>query len=166
MAQVQNMDVAGLVRRLRRFKYEWAKSASGNASYVSQADGDRLRSYLEGLRAYLLWVQGQPNLDLPESHGGRVIDLGEPENLPKVENEAVVDIMRHWDILEEELVNSQSSRLASRLLEPDLIRANALLERMANFLDDYIMRIQPLDLPESSPLREGVGAGRTGLNPQ
>jgi len=165
MSTVQNHDIAGFIRRSRRFKYEWAKSQSGNASAVSEADAQRLRSYLDGLRAYKQWFQSQPILDLPESHGGRVIELGEGEALAMPENEAVVDIMQLWDLLEIELLSSQSARLAARLIGPDETRVDSLLDKMQRFLDDYISRALPLDLPESSPLRQGVGAGRRGINP-
>lgn len=159
----QNHDIAGLCRRARRFKYEWAKSASGNVAAVSQFDADRLRSYLGGLRAYVSWVQSQPELDLPETHGERMYDLGDMEKLPQVENEAVVDMMNLFDVLELELMSSQSSRLHSKLISHDERRLLTLMDKMERFLEDYIMQIQPLDLPESSPLQAGVGAGRTGI---
>lgn len=164
MAKTMNHDIAGFVRRMRRFKYEWAKSASGNVAFVSEADADRLRSYLRGLLAYKAWFQTQPILDLPET-SPREIDLGEAEQLAMPENEAIVDIMEHWDILEYELIHSQSSRMPARLISHDERRADQLLEKMSRFLEDYIMQIQPLDLPESSPLRGDVGPGRRGLNP-
>lgn len=159
-----NHDIAGFCRRLRRFKYEWAKSASANVAFVSDADAERLRSYLNGLIAYKAWVQTQPVLDLPET-SPREIDLGEPAPLSAPENEAIGDVMQLWDILEHELINSQSSRMPARLISHDERRVDMLLEKMSRFLEDYIMQVQPLDLPESSPLRGDVGAGRLGINP-
>lgn len=164
MAATMNHDVAGFVRRLRRFRYEWAKSASSNVAFVSQADADRLRSYLKGLMAYKSWFQSQPVLDLPESNP-RTIDLGEAESLPSPENEAVIDMMVLWEVLEYELVHSQSSRLSSRLIEHDEKRVDMVLEKMSRFLEDYIMQIQPVDLPESVPLKSDTGKGRLGVNP-
>lgn len=162
MALTYNHDVAGFVRRLRRFKYEWAKAASGQASYVSDADANRLRSYLRGLREYKKWCQDQPVLDLPES-SPREINLGDPEALALPDNEAIVDVMNLWDLMEFELVNSQSSRMPSRLIVHDEKRIDALLDKIERFLEDYISNVLPLDLPESSPLRGVTGPGHTGV---
>lgn len=161
--QTQNLDIAGLINRSRRFKFEWAKSASGNVSHVSIHDANRLRSYLKSMAAYIDFFQMQPQLDVPEYHGGRVIELGDGPTIQKVENESVNDLIELWTLLETELVNCQSSRLAVRLIDPDLLRVNAILEKMSNFLEQYMINILPLDLPESSPMRDGVGAGRTGI---
>lgn len=162
MASTLNHDISGLVRRLRRFAYEVQKSQSANVSAFKGADADRLRSYLNGLRAYKQWMQAQPILDLPES-SPREIDLGEAEALPAPDNEAVADLMEHFRLIEVELVNSQSSRNPSRLISHDENRFDALVNKMERFLDDYIMQIQPLDLPESSPLKGHTGQGRTGI---
>ena len=157
-----NHDVFGMVNRIRRFKFEWAKSQSSNASYVSPADSDRLKDYLEALMKYKKWFQDQPLLDLPES-SPREMELGVAEALPRPENEAIADVMNMWDLLEHELVHSQSSRMPCRLIGHDEKRVDSILQKMSNFLADYISDVQPLDLPESSPLRGSTGLGRKGL---
>ena len=163
MAKTLNHDIAGLVRRCRRFCYEVQKSQSANVSAFKEADATRLRSYLQGLLAYKAWMQDQPLLDLPES-SPREIDLGEAEILSAPDNEAVADLMNLFGVLEHELVNCQSSRNPCRLISHDEKRIDSVLAKMDRFLSDYIMHIQPLDLQESSPLAAHTGAGRTGLN--
>jgi hypothetical protein len=163
--QTQNINIAGLINRSRRFKYEWMKATSGNVSFVTEHDIKRLRSYFESMRAYIAFSQSQPTLDLPETAGGRNIELGAGPEVRKVENESINDMLELWNILEHELAHSQSSRLAARLLEHDHGRALAIIQNMENFLEEYIVKILPLDLPESSPMQQGVGAGRQGINP-
>jgi len=163
MATVLNMDIAGLVRRLRKFKYEINKSQSAQVTAFRPADATRLQSYLDTLAQYISWMQQQPLLDLPES-APKDIQLGEPEVLGAVENEACADLIEHFSVLEIELVNSQSARNSNRLIMHDQQRAEALLQRMDLFLKDYISQIQPIDMPESSPMTAHTGPGRTGLN--
>ena len=162
MGITYNHDIAGIVRRMRRFKYEWAKAASGQASFVSNADGERLQSYLDSIRSFKKWCQSEPDLDLPES-SPKTHDLGEAEVVPLPDNEAVVDVMNLWDLMVHELMHSQSSRMPARLIEHDERRLDALLDKTERFLKDYISNILPLDLPESSPLRGSTGLGRTGV---
>jgi hypothetical protein len=89
---VYNYQVAGLIRRLRRFRFESVKAASSGLAHVSGHDLVRARAYLKAVISYLDWVVSQPQLDLPESTPTS-IDLGEPEALEMPENESLVDMM-------------------------------------------------------------------------
>ena len=160
--KVYNYQVAGLVRRLRRFRYETVKSASSALASVNSSDFGRAKSYLEAVTAYVNWIVSQPQLDLPESTP-REIDLGEAETVSMPENEALVDLMTMYDLLELEIGNSQSARMGDSMISHDEGRVRALIAKMNLFLDDYITQIQPLDLPESSPLRAQTGHGRVGV---
>lgn len=164
MATTQNINIEGLISRSRRYKEEWRRSQSGNVSHVSSFDAKRLESYIGSMHAYIDFFQSQDDLDTPEAHGSGVIDLGEPSPEVKVENEAVNDILSLWRLLEVELVNCQSSRLTGKLISHDEVRVRAILKQMSNFLNDYMSKILPLDLPESSPRRAGVGDGLRGIN--
>lgn len=160
--KVYNMDVAGIIRRLRRFRFETVKAVSSSLASVSEADFTRAKSYLEALTTYLNWIVAQPQLDLPES-SPREIDLGEPEALTLPENEALVDLMNLYDVFEVEIGHSQSARQSTGIISHDEVRIRALIEKMNRFLDDYVAEVLPLDLPESAPLRPVTGEGRTGI---
>ena len=157
-----NMDVAGLVRRMRRFRYEMCKSASSNLANVSGHDFTRSEEYLQAITQYLDWVVSQPQLDLPEL-SPREIDLGDAEKLDMPENESIVDMMRLYDALEYEVAHSQSSRQSTGLISHDERRMRDILQKMSAFLSNYVSVILPLDLPESVPSRSMSGPGKTGV---
>jgi hypothetical protein len=157
-----NFQIAGLIQRLRRFRYETVKSASSGLADVNSHDFARAKSYLASAVAYIDWIVSQPQLDLPETTP-TPYDLAEPETLDMPENEALVDLMRLYDLMEKEIGNSQSSRYGDGLISHDEKRMRAMLEKMNAFLDTYVSTIQPLDLPESAPLRGQTGPGRTGI---
>lgn len=156
------MQVAGLIRRLRRFRYETVKAASSGVAHVNEHDLRRAKSYLNAVEAYLNWIVSQPQLDLPESTPNP-IDLGDPEVLPFPENESLTDLMVMYELLEKEIGNSQSARLGDSVISHDEKRVRDLVSKMRAFLETFVETILPMDLPESSPLKEGTGVGRTGI---
>lgn len=160
--KVYNYQIAGLVRRLRRFRFETVKSASSSLAAVNGADFKRAKSYLSAVTAYIDWIVSQPQLDLPESTP-REIDLGDAEQVTLPENEALVDLMVMYDLVETEIGNSQSARMGDSMISHDEKRVRDLIKKMDLFLDDYVAQIQPLDLPESAPLRSVTGSGRVGV---
>lgn len=159
---VNNMDMAGVISRMRRFRYETIKAVSSGVANVSGSDVLRLKSYSSAVTQYLDWVASSPVLDLPES-SPREYDMGEPEKLDMPENESLVDVMRLWDVAELEVSNSQSARNATGIISHDEKRIRDIIQKMEAFIDGYIAQVQPLDLPESAPLRPNTGAGRTGI---
>lgn len=159
---VYNYQVAGIIRRLRRFRYETVKAASSALAHVNEHDLQRARTYLSAVTSYVDWVVSQPQLDLPESTP-REIDLGAPESLDMPENESLVDMMVMYDLLELEIGNSQSARLGDSLVTHDEQRIRSLIAKMEAFLTSYVEVNLPMDLPESAPLRGQTGAGRTGV---
>lgn len=160
--KIYNYQVAGLIRRLRRFRYESVKAASSALAHVNEHDLRRARTYLSAVTSYLDWIISQPQLDLPESTP-REIDLGDPEKLDMPENESLVDMMVMYDLLESEIGNSQSARLGDSIINHDEMRIRALIAKMEAFLTSYVEVNLPMDLPESSPLRGQTGPGRTGV---
>ena len=155
-----NMDVSALVRRINRFMVELYKSASSGVSQMSQADIDRLESYLVALRTYRDFVLAQPHLDMPETHPSP-IPLAAPVFEPmEVENESVNDWMIMLQRGRDELILSQSSRLSSTLMQYDSARFTALVDKCDALLQDYVKPATPLDLPETSPQEELSGPGR------
>ena len=159
---VYNHDVAGLHRRINRFIFELMNAQSSNVSLTKEADQARLKSYLAAIRKYRDWVVDQPELDLPETNERPIILDEEPE-IKTVENESVVDVVRMLELTRDELINSQSARNSAGLISFDVSRLTAMVEKVQNFLDNYIALATPLDLPESSPKRPISGTGRPGV---
>lgn len=160
--KVQNHDIASLVKRLRRVKKELEKSVSSGVSEVGSHDLARLETYIKALEDYKGWMVSQPVLDLPETSPIE-IELGEmPESL-EMENDDFALILNLFNVLELELVNSQSARRATGLISHDSLRFDAVIEKIKKFLVDYVGKNSPLDLPESSPMVAVTGSGRTGI---
>lgn len=162
MATVLNHDIAGLCRRVNRFITEMHKSVSSGVHEVNEFDQERLDHYLSAVRAYRDWVVGQPQLDVPETHP-RPIEIGPNPDVTAVENEAVRDVINLMEICRDELVNSQSARYPAGLIAFDDKRAMALVTKCQAFLDDYVRKVHPIDMPESSPMRAMSGPGLGGI---
>ena len=160
--QTYNTDVFGFVRRMNRFIEEIVKSQSSGVSKTSTFDVGRAKTYIGALRGYLAWVTGQPELDLPET-GPRAVTLpGSPE-IPQMENESLYDLAILFELARDELANSQSSRLSSNLIGFDANRLTAILDKADAFINNYVLVIDPLDLPETSPQSTVTGQGRLGV---
>lgn len=162
MAKVLNHDICGFVRRVDRFVFELHKSASSSLAAMNEFDKVRLIAYLASARAYLGWVISQPQLDLPES-SPREYDIEDIEPFELVDSEDINDLIRMWELLRIELINSQSARHPAGLLAFDQSRATAVLDKIERFKLDYIDVATPLDLPESSPKNAVSGPGKGGI---
>lgn len=160
--QTYNYQIAGLIRRLRRFRFETVKAASSGLAHVNEHDLRRAGQYLDAAESYLNWITSQPQLDLPES-SPRLIELGEMEELDMPENESLVDMMVMYELMEKEIGDSQSSRLGDSIISWDESRLRAMIEKMRLFLSDYVQNVLPMDLPESAPMRDQTGHGRQGV---
>lgn len=160
--QVYNCDVDGLARRINRNIVEIIKSQSGGVSLTVSFDVVRWGSYLNAVEAYLDYVVSQPQIDLPETHPLPVTLLPAP-TIPMMENESAYDLAQLFDTMREEVVNSQSARMPSGLISHDELRLRSYISRGKKFLTDYITLVDPLDLPESSPMAPMTGAGQKGV---
>ncbi len=159
---VYNQDVRGLASRINRFITELMLSSSANLANVSDFDAGRLESYIKAIRIYHDWIVGQPSLDLPET-APRVYELDPNPAVPIMENEAIRDCIVMLEGARDELVNSQSARMAVGLLSFDSNRVSRVVDKVEAFLNNYIREVQPLDLPESSPQRPMMPAGKLGV---
>ena len=162
MTEVLNHDVVGVNDRLNRVITEVYKSASSGVTQFSDADLDRLNSYLDAVDEYHKWVIDTPELDLPESHPKTYTLDAEPA-VTKVENDAVNDIIRILTVCRSGIVNSQSARKASGFIGFDSDRLFKNVDKVRKFIADYISKVQPIDNPESSPSRGRSGAGNSGI---
>jgi hypothetical protein len=160
-AFVYNHDVVGLHRRINRFIEEFAHSQSSPWSDFLDHDLARARSYLNAAKVYKAWVVAQPQLDLPETHP-REYTLDDNPPIPEIENESVRDLINLMILTRDEMTASQSARVGSGLLSFDAIRFDSIIAKAEAFLDNYVEPATPLDLPESSPMKEITPAGRGG----
>lgn len=155
VAEIHNHDILGIVSRINRFVSELVKCASATqGSGMSEADIKRLKAYHAALGGYAEWVVGQPQLDLPETHP-RVYSVPEDPDAGGVENETVADVIQLLIVLRDEMLLSQSSKVACGLTTHDEVRFDGVMEKVDKFITDYIEPHTPLDLPESSPKAGG-----------
>ena len=163
--EVLNHDMVGLYNRLNRFLVEMHKSVSSSqADEMISFDVSRLRTYLNAIKEYQKWMVAQPQLDLPET-APRKYELQASPPVPTVENESCNDVCRMLIICRDELTNSQSARRPAGLNEFDDSRLAAICTKVENFIDMYIEKATPLDLPESAPKHPTSGPGRGGIEP-
>jgi len=157
-----NCDIDGIVRRINRAIVEMTKSQSGGVSLSISFDVIRWRTYIQGMITYIDYITSQPQLDLPETHPLPVALPVKPV-IPMMENESAYDMAQLFDTMREEIANSQSSRMPSGLISHDEVRIRSYLARATNFINDYITVIDPLDLPDSSPMAPAPTAGLKGV---
>ena len=160
--QVNNQDIVGLYNRINDFIYEMMKSVSSQTSEVNGFDQERLSTYLNAIDTFHDWVVNQPFLDLPET-SPRLYPLRTPDEIIVTENESINDIVRMMTITRDELVNSQSARIAAGLNKFVSARLTAIVEKVRRFLVDFIQVATPLDQPESAPNALTSGHGRLGI---
>ena len=162
MTTILNQDIAGFNSRLNRAIEEVYKSVSSGVVDFREADKNRVLSYFDAIDEYHTWVIAQPQLDLPETHPkDYVLDVDPVVTV--VENDAANDIIRILEAARDELVNSQSARLPAGLITFDSDRNFAIVDKARKLVTDFIDKVQPIDLPESSPQRGKSGAGRKGI---
>lgn len=159
--KVQNHDIVGMIRLMRRFEKELEKAVSSGVSELSKFDLDRLVSYVSALKKFKAFSVTQPELDLPES-SPMEIELGDLEPLKDVENDNIAYLLNFFRVFKIELVNSQSARRSAGLIEHDSTRFDSYVAKVEEYIK-YIGDTSPLDLPESSPMVEVSGSGNLGI---
>ena len=163
VATTYNTDIYGLYRRINRAIEEVVKSVSSSVSQTSAFDVTRAKSYISAVRAYTDWVVAQPVLDLPETAPQAMPLAPASPTIPFIENESLFDLATLLSLARDELVGSQSARMPANLIKFDESRLRAVLAKADAFINDYITVVDPLDLPESSPMAAVSGPGRTGV---
>lgn len=160
--EVLNHDIKAMHSRINRYIEECIKAVSSSGSLLNEFDKARIKSYLSSLRFMHDFVVGQPAQDLPETHP-RPYALRQNPVVPELESEMMNDIIGLFEVMRDELVNSQSARNASGLISFDSVRFQAHLARIEVYLAEYVDKATPLDLPESSPRAVVSGEGRKGI---
>ena len=161
-ATIFNHDIVMMYDMCNRFIIELYKSQSSPVSGMIEPDVIRMKSYTTALNNLHEWVQGQPLLDLPETHPREfpLESVPEPKN---VESESVNMLVRLVEALRTEMVNSQSARYSSTLILHDSKRFDDIVTKINAFIDTYVATSTPLDLPESSPGEPISGSGFHGV---
>lgn len=162
VSKVFNQDIVFLNDKIDRFIDECNHSQSAGLSGINIHDQTRLISYCVALRFAHDWIQSIPLLDLPETHP-KEFPLEAPPSLPDNESEEINQIVRLLWALKTELINSQSARSASRLTVHDSKRFIDIVTKIELFLTNYVAKVEPLDLPESSPREQMVDPGKGGV---
>ena len=107
------------------------------------------------MRSYTDWVVSQPALDLPETAPQTMALSPASPAIPFIENESLFDLATLLSLARDELIGSQSARMPANLISFDENRLRAVLLKADSLIDTYITKVDPLDLPESSPM--GLG---------
>jgi len=159
---VYNLDVTYCNDKLCRYAYEAVKSVSSNLAATNAFDQERLNKYYDDMDAAIAYVTKQPQLDLPESHP--TLHAIEPfPEIPNMESDEMDHVVRLLKAARTELINSQSARMGAGFLPFDAGRVSALIAKARQFLQEYIAKRQPMDLPESAPQQPMTGAGHGGV---
>ena len=165
MSEVLNDDIVGIYRRINRYIEELQKSQSSSVGDIKAYDIERIESYIAALSKFIDWSVSSPDLDLPETSPKKTV-LENPPAILNVDNLMVMDLVRLLERGRDEIVNSQSARMASGLIKKDLERIRAILDKCSLYINEYVKNVTPLDMPESTPEYQDSGAGNTGINPE
>ena len=161
MTIVYNQDIVGLYDRIQRAIFETLHSASSGTLSYSEADITRQRQYTSDLLSKHEHIINEPALDLVETHP-RAYELRTPIAVQHLENDGSNDLIRLYEVTRDELINSQSARLATNLVSFDANRFEDNVHKIQHEID-YIEEVQPIDLPESIPKEPLKGQGRKGV---
>lgn len=156
-----NTDIDSFVRRANRAIKELSKSQSSGVSGTSTFDVIRAKTYLVGLRSLLAFIISEPLMDLPET-GPTTLDLPDRVVIPIMENDSTYDLCVLLKLAVDEISNSQSSRNSSGLILHDFKRITPILDRADSFITKFMMVVDPLDNPETSPSTPSTGYGVRG----
>lgn len=161
--EVLNQDVAGLVERVDEVIFEIAKSQSANMTDMRGFDRVRIDEYNQMLSRYAAWISEAPDVDRPETHPRQyaIAYISDGVSID-VENKALRDLMRSYQAIISEMSNSQSAKAGNGLTTHDKRRFDLEMQKIENFLTQYVDATQPLDMPESAPSSESVTPGFSG----
>lgn len=147
-----NHDVVGILNRLGRFIKELIRSDSSNLNAMSTADKARLTSYLDATDSYIAYVVASPVLDLPKTSHVAAWPIEPLDLIPAISNEDVEDLVRILMLAHAEIARSDSASSGSGLISFDSARLTAIIAKARNFLNVYISKASPMDLPASSQM--------------
>ena|SRR5579872_2186564 len=157
-----NLDVAGAADRIVRFINELQESASASSDEVTNPDQVRIASYLDAIDSYHAWVLAQPELDITTKIES-TYPLDALPALVNVDNESIEDLIRMMQLTWRELTAGRSSAMPAGYNKYDSSRLKANTAKMRDFLQSYIQKVDPVDLPESGPQFPHAPQGNAGV---
>jgi hypothetical protein len=160
--ETYNLDVSSFWNRTNRFIHELVNCVSASTSRVSDHDLNRCKSYLNALRTLHDHIVAEPQMDWPETTPLKK-PLRDAAAIPELENESIHDVVKMLEILRNELAMSQSARLPSGFIKFDSERVVMTLDKINNYIANYVETTTPVDTPESSPRAAMVDSGRRGI---
>jgi hypothetical protein len=158
----KNIHVPELYHMIVRFLVEMQLSQSANTSINNDFDLARYKTYFNALRVKIGVMKHPSFLDLPETDPF-TFELRPLPAIKDVENEVVAQLSLFMRAMALELTRSQTARNSSGIVSFDRTRQLALVSECETYLTDYAMKVQPLDLPETSPRAPLQGPGLDGL---
>ena len=163
-AEVNSLDVRGLLERVDRARYEVLKSGSSNFDDIRTADRDRIDTYNAEIISYANYIAAEPEQDYPESYPETyTVKYMVTEDMTVVENLGLRDLDALYEKVIVELSNSQSARYPSGLKTQDKARIDSYMARIESLLTNHLDKVNPLDLPESNPSEASITDGKLGI---
>lgn len=147
--QTGNLNVRFVYEQYQVFLEEVAHSITSGAPATLSHDADRWLSYISALRAYTTYWQGKLFLDWPVTHG-KNYELGSPlePTCTFKSNQAACDLATLVINARDELVVSATAKdLPMHFLPQDLARQQSYWTSMEDFINEFMLVVQPLDEP-------------------
>lgn len=129
-----NTDIVTLTTKLNRFIAEAYMSESASVHTVMPADLIRFQAYNAEIIRVQGWIVAQPQIDNPSIYP-RFNKIPVWDDVPQIESDNIRTMIRGLESTRDELIMSQSSRIASGLLVQDNTRLTANLARNQLLLD-------------------------------
>jgi hypothetical protein len=161
VTEASNRNMVAIAEMIDQQVFELLHCASAGVSDIAPPDLERFTEGLNDIKTYATWVESAGGTDNPETHPYKwPITYLAKDEIGDCENKAIRDVVREYRTLQNEVLRSQSAKLAAGWHGPDKERRfDPGVARIERFRDDYVASALPRDLPESTSSKEPVGPG-------
>jgi len=169
---MNNTNMVGLVERIDESLVEMLLAQSASVNEFRKADQTRVNTYFTSWETLVNFMAEDPELDSPQTSPQKIpvvfwsnrdnITDEDGEEQPIVqdpENKALRDLTRDMRTLMGEMALSNSRRLPNGISPHDKARFDMHLKKMRAYMETYVGKVTPLDLPETSPAHPESGHG-------
>jgi len=153
-----NHDIRLIVRKIDSTIRNIQMSASSGVANINQFDSNRMESYRQDILQALSQAMAEPELDINKSHPEVFVLPPAPEFI-KLTNADMEQATVLYLILRYEMINSESSRLASKFEDHDIKKFLPVLTKIEN----YEYTGQGEDRPETNPSAPLPAKGKLGI---
>ena len=149
VTEANNYDIIGGVERFDKVIGEIAQSESADGGANSSFDRTRIDSYNAALRAYMATIASQTGqVDLPHSYPTLYpIEYWSNTLDVQVRNPSVRNLLVLYMQGMEQLSKSASAGHSNGITPHDYQRFLMIMDKIENFLTDYIDQATPIDMP-------------------